>query len=131
MGPDLKCPEVQQATVKIQSSFRGFKARKEVKSKKQKAGDVVFAALTIQRAFKRYRKRKIEEGLPDLKCPEVQQATVKIQSSFRGFRARKEVKNKKQKAGDVVFAALTIQRAFKRYRKRKIEEGLPDLKCPE
>merc|ERR1712045_984159 len=98
-------------------------------------GDVVFAAMTIQRAFKKYKQRKlqkqIEEGLPDLNAKDVQEATIKIQSSFRGFQARKKVEAKKRKAGDVVFAALTIQRAFKRYKQRKqikqIEEGLPDL----
>ena len=133
--PDLNSKDVQDATVKIQSSFRGFQARKQVKAKKKSAGDVVFAAMTIQRAFKRYKKRKIqkqlEESLPDLNSKDVQDATVKIQSSFRGFQARKQVKAKKKSAGDVVFAAMTIQRAFKRYKKRKIqkqlEEDLPDL----
>ena len=135
--PDLNSKDVQDATVKIQSSFRGFQARKQVKAKKKNAGDVVFAAMTIQRAFKRYKKRKIqkqlEEDLPDLNSKDVQDATVKIQSSFRGFQARKQVKAKKRSAGDVVFAAMTIQRAFKRYKKRKLmnEEGLPDLKCAQ
>merc|ERR1711988_483813 len=96
---------------------------KQVKAKKKSAGDVVFAAMTIQRAFKRYKKRKIqkqlEESLPDLNSKDVQDATVKIQSSFRGFQARKQVKAKKRRAGDVVFAAMTIQRAFKRYKARK------------
>merc|ERR1712062_712953 len=111
--PNLNCRDVQEATIKIQSSFRGFQARKKVEAKKRKAGDVVFAAMTIQRAFKKYKQRKlkkqIEEGLPDLNCRDVQEATIKIQSSFRGFQARKKVDAKKRKAGDVVFAAMTIQ----------------------
>merc|ERR1712214_172401 len=102
--PDLNSKDVQDATVKIQSSFRGFQARKQVKAKNKSAGDVAFAAMTIQRAFKRYKKRKIqkqlEEDLPDLNSKDVQDATVKIQSSFRGFQARKQVKAKKKSAGD-------------------------------
>merc|ERR1712083_173957 len=97
---DLNCRDVQEATIKIQSSFRGFQARKKVDAKKRKAGDVVFAAMTIQRAFKKYKQRKqkkqIEEGLPNLNCRDVQEATIKIQSSFRGFQARKKVEAKKK-----------------------------------
>merc|ERR1712170_165385 len=102
--PDLNAKDVQEATIKIQSSFRGFQARKKVEKKKRRAGDVVFAAMTIQRAFKKYKQRKlkkeIEEGLPDLNSKDVQEATIKIQSSFRGFQARKKVESKKKKAGD-------------------------------
>merc|ERR1712079_775555 len=93
--------------------------------------------MTIQRAFKRYKKRKLmnEEGLPDLKCAQVQEATLKIQSAYRGFRTRQDVKSKKNKPADVMFAAIRIQRAFKRYKARKqrreIEEGLPDLNSSE
>ena len=106
--------------------------------KKRKAGDVVFAAMTIQRAFKKYKQRKlkrqIEEGLPDLNAKDVQEATIKIQSSFRGFQARKKVEKKKRRAGEVVFAAMTIQRAFKRYKAKKqkqAENDLPDLNDSE
>merc|ERR1712032_7854 len=99
--------------------------RKKVVAKKRKAGDVVFAAMTIQKTFKRYKQRKLkkqlEEGLPDLNAKDVQEATIKIQSSFRGFQARKKVEAKNRKAGDVVFAAMTIHKAFKRYKQRKLE----------
>merc|ERR1712038_745589 len=102
--------------------------------KKRSAGDVVFAVLRIQRAFKRYKARKeLKESLPDLNDSEVQMATVKIQSAFRGFKTRQDMK--KRSAGDVVFAVLRIQRAFKRYKLRKLkraqEEDLPDLESNE
>ena len=127
--PDLNDSEVQMATVKIQSAFRGFKTRQEMK--KRSAGDVVFAVLRIQRAFKRYKARKeLKESLPDLNDSEVQMATVKIQSAFRGFKTRQDMK--KRSAGDVVFAVLRIQRAFKRYKARKeLKESLPDLNDSE
>merc|ERR1712183_238974 len=70
------------------------------------------------RAFKRYKARKLKESLPDLNDSEVQMATVKIQSAFRGFKTRQEMK--KRSAGDVVFAVLRIQRAFKRYKAREV-----------
>merc|ERR1711974_444618 len=109
--PDLNDSEVQMATVKIQSAFRGFKTRQEMK--KRSAGDVVFAVMRIQRAFKRYKARKeLKESLPDLNDSEVQMATVKIQSAFRGFKTRNDMK--KRSAVDVISAVLRIQRAFKR-----------------
>ena len=56
------------------------------KAPKRKWADLVSAALTIQRAFRRYKARKAEaEDLPDLKCADVAAATVMIQKSFRGF----------------------------------------------
>ena len=114
--PDLNDSEVQMATVKIQSAFRGFKTRQEMK--KRSAGDVVFAVLRIQRAFKRYKARKeLKESLPDLNDSEVQMATVKIQSAFRGFKTRQDMK--KKSAVDVISAVLRIQRAFKRYKARE------------
>ena len=104
------------ATVKIQSAFRGFKTRQDMK--KRSAGDVVFAVLRIQRAFKRYKARKeLKESLPDLNDSEVQMATVKIQSAFRGFKTRQDMK--KKSAVDVISAVLRIQRAFKRYKARE------------
>merc|ERR1711879_912640 len=118
---------------------RGFQARKKVDAKKRKAGDIVFAAMTIQRAFKKYKQRRLkmqlEEGLPDLNSKDVQEATIKIQSSFRGFKARKKVESRKRRAGDVVFAAMTIQRAFKRFKAKKMkqqtEDDLPNLNSSE
>merc|ERR1712062_635521 len=108
-----------EATLKIQSCYRGFKTRKQVENKKQKASDVLFAAMKIQKAFRKYKERKIqkeiEANLPDIGRKDVQEATLKIQSCYRGFKTRKQVENKKQKASDVLFAAMKIQKAFRRY----------------
>merc|ERR1712119_243971 len=115
-------------------AYRGFQTRKAAE-KKQKASDVLFAAMKIQKAFRKYKKRKIqreiEAGLPDIGSKDVQEATLKIQSCYRGFKTRKQVENRKQKASDVLFAAMKIQKAFRQYKKRKIrkeiEAGLPDI----
>merc|ERR1712130_86820 len=68
--PDLNCAQVQDATIKIQSAYRGFKTRKEMKE----AG----------------------EDLPDLEAADVAAATVKIQSAYKGFRVRQDMKKKKE-----------------------------------
>merc|ERR1712013_553852 len=70
MGPDLNCAQVQDATVKIQSAYKGFKTRQQIKKEK--------------------------EIMPDLKSTEVQDATLKIQSAYKGFRVRKELKQKEE-----------------------------------
>ena len=82
--PNLKDPQMAIAAVKIQSVYRGFQLRQQKKPAKRKWADVVMAALTIQRAYRKYRARKDI----DLKDPEMAKAAVKIQTVFRGFKTR-------------------------------------------
>ena len=85
---DLNDPEVDKAALKIQSSFRGHQARKEVKEIKEKQDN--------ESKDKRAKTRDLEEisihkeSLNssmdiDLNDPEVDKAALKIQSSFRGL----------------------------------------------
>merc|ERR1712013_957193 len=60
----------QDATMKIQSAYRGFKTRKELKES--------------------------GEDLPDLKAADVAQATIKIQSAYKGFKVRKNIKEQQE-----------------------------------
>merc|ERR1712051_550233 len=119
--------EVVAAAMKIQAGWKGFKTRKQMND----IMTVTAAVMTIQRSFRKYKARNLsrDDSLPDLESHEVQQATVKIQSAFRGFKTRKEMKSRS--ALDTMFAAIRIQRAFKRYKLRKMqraqEEDLPDL----
>merc|ERR1711874_52210 len=67
---------------------------------------------------------EVGEDMPDLDDSDVENATIKIQSAFRGFQARKNIVKskpsfKKQKFEDIVHAAIVIQRTYRRYKKRK------------
>jgi len=147
--PDLDSTQVQDATLKIQSAYRGFKTRKELKESGEelpdlKAKDVVAATIIIQAAYKGFRTRKMvekhKEIMPDLNCAQVQDATIKIQSAYRGFKTRKELRDSGQdlpdlKAADVVAATIKIQSAYKGFQTRKMikkhKEVLPDLNCAQ
>merc|ERR1712129_678540 len=83
MGDD---PETAKAATKIQASFRGSQSRKEVKSMKEKE-ETVEESVTAQEA--------VEEIDIDMDDPETALAATKIQASFRGSQARKEVKTMK------------------------------------
>merc|ERR1712154_240027 len=110
--PNLKDPEVKAATVKIQSSFRGFQTRK--KMRQYQSFDVAMAVIRIQSAFRAYRARKkvqMLKEMPDLKDPEVKAATVKIQASFKGYQTRKKMK--KYSAMDTAMAVIRIQSAYR------------------
>ena len=105
-----------------------------------KFADIVRSTVTIQRAYRRYKRRKLEEDLPDLNCSQVMDATIKIQSAFRGFKARKKLKSDKDdlpdlNAADVAAAALKIQSAYKGFQARKMikqhKEIMPDLNCAQ
>ena len=81
---DLNDPDVGKAAVKIQSSFRGHQARKEVGAIKNDNNN----------GKQQDQDNKVEEEEEidiDLDDPDVGKAAVKIQSSFRGHQARKEV----------------------------------------
>ena len=107
--PDLKCADVASATIRIQKVFRGYQARKRVEDLK----DV------------------------NLKNPQLAKTAVKIQSVQRGFHQTRQPKPKqkqqqkqqpaKRSWADVVMAAMTIQRAYRKYKARKDI----DLKDPE
>ena len=105
-----------------------------------KFADIVKSAITIQRAFRKYKKKKLEDGLPDLESDDVKNATVKIQSAYRGFKTRKNIKPKKEdlpdlEAADVAAAALKIQSAYRGFQNRKglrkRQDSLPDLKAKD
>merc|ERR1719400_2638209 len=87
MMPDLNCAQVQDATLKIQSAYRGFQTRKQMKAAKEdlpdlKADDVVAATIKIQSAYKGFKTRQMvqkhKEIMPDLNCAQVQD-TVRLQ----------------------------------------------------
>lgn len=99
---DLNDPEVQGAALKIQSSFRGHKARKEVKSIKSEVSESAppateSAEVTAEPdvAAPEAKAEGEEEVDIDLNDPEVQGAALKIQASFRGHKARESVKSMK------------------------------------
>jgi hypothetical protein len=149
--PNLNCPDIQDATFKIQSAYRGFKARRDLRESEQNlqdlpdlhAADVAAATIKIQSAYKGFRTRQMikkhNETLPNLNCAKVQDATVKIQSAFRGFKTRKELKTvtghdlPDLKAADVAAATVKIQAAYKGFRTRQAikqhQEVLPNLNC--
>jgi len=147
--PDLKDAEVENATLKIQSAYRGFQTRKQMKEAKEdlpdlKAKEVVDATIKIQSAYKGFRTRKMvqkhKEIMPDLNCAQVQDATVKIQSAYRGFQTRKQMKEANEdlpdlKADDVVAATIKIQSAYKGFKTRQMvqkhKEIMPDLNCAQ
>merc|ERR1711915_476263 len=169
--PDLNCAQVQDATVKIQSAYRGFKTRQELQQKVVSVSDSsdssepsatesedeikkptrVSSVRRAQGTKTRTDRQIIPESsatesdaiesmpdtdiddedrayvpksrvrvpdssateseagddLPDLDDSDVENATIKIQSAFRGFQARKNIKTsipavRRQRFADVV-----------------------------
>ncbi|XP_046543963.1 triadin-like isoform X9 [Haliotis rubra] len=135
---DLEDPQTEKAAVMIQAQFRGFKTRKDMTNTNSET--------TTEAAPEESKQEEEEEVDIDLTDPEVEKAAVKIQSGFKGFKARKEMKasgeasptkseneETKQEAKteeeeevdidlddpDVEKAALKIQAGFKGFKARK------------
>ncbi|KAL5270836.1 hypothetical protein ACHWQZ_G001490 [Mnemiopsis leidyi] len=95
----------EEAAVRIQSSYKGFKVRKEIQEQKETK-----AATRIQANFRGHKTRKelagqggtdeVDEVYPNDEnddCPgysEEEAAAIKIQANFRGHKTRKELAGK-------------------------------------
>merc|ERR1712008_248412 len=99
---DLDDPETEMAATKIQAGYKGMKTRKEMKAKKKENEEIVEPNVTTLEAE--------EEIDIDLDDPETAIAATKIQASFRGSQARKEVKNLKENE-EAVEQNITAQEA--------------------
>ncbi|XP_071095770.1 uncharacterized abhydrolase domain-containing protein DDB_G0269086-like isoform X2 [Haliotis cracherodii] len=131
---DLNDPEVEKAATKIQASFKGHKARKEVKALKGSEEDAPPAAAET--------KAEEEEIDIDLEDPQTEKAAIMIQAQFRGFKTRKDIdtsksettteaapgeaKQEEEEEVDIDLtdpelekAAMKIQSGFKGYKARK------------
>ena len=132
---DMTDPNVEKSATKIQATFRGSKARKEVaKIKEEKVivvdEEVEKSATIIQSGYRGHLARKkvsqareenAEEPENAQGGPDVDKSATVIQANYRGHRARKEMATMREKARgpDVDRSATVIQANYRGHRARK------------
>merc|ERR1712128_277426 len=121
--------ELTRRPIKTTSFEKTTKTAVRKQPSRPKLADVVHAAITIQRAYRRYKKRKIErvnmtrkqdQKKSGLKSQKSKQELTRKTSKTNQGPLRKQ--KSKPKFAEVVHAAITIQRAYRRYKKKKEEK---------
>merc|ERR1712079_642251 len=129
--------QVASAALRIQSWYRGYKARKELGLISLGSSEE-FDTGTIKRRTKRTTE---EDELPDLNDKEIADAAIKIQAVYKGFKIRQKIEKKKQldddlpdlNDKDIADAAVKIQAVYKGFKirqtikKKQLDDDLPDL----
>ena len=134
--------DVVNAAIKIQGAYRGYRARCEIrehhdsldkaesksphKKKSKREGqkkekhraawaDVVDAVITIQKAYRKYRRNKILQQIDVDDCDKekAEAAIVKIQAHYKGFQTRKTMASEKQELNKKKEKSKTINQGVK------------------
>jgi hypothetical protein len=135
---DLKDPEVEQAATKIQASYKGHQTRKEMKQKKEEStlgskcevleskdeqADSPKEASNPENAKKGEKEEVIDIDLND---PDVEMAATKIQAGFKGHQTRKDLKQQKQEAVEILSEDCEAGEPEKTVETEEIEIDLND-----
>ena len=118
---DLNDPNVEKSATKIQATFRGSKARKEVAKVKEEKKLEVLEENSNNNVKCMYPEEEIDIDMTD---SNVEKSATKIQATFRGSKARKEVaKIKEEKVivvdEEVEKSATIIQSGYRGHLARK------------
>ncbi|XP_052805345.1 uncharacterized protein LOC128234843 isoform X4 [Mya arenaria] len=85
-----------EAAEKIQAGFRGYQDRQKFADlKSRKSGGIPADNREPEKGGKQEEEEEVDIDLND---PDVEKAAVKIQAGFKGFKARQEIKEMKEKA---------------------------------
>ncbi|GFQ88940.1 uncharacterized protein TNCT_315491, partial [Trichonephila clavata] len=92
---DLTDKDLEKAAAKIQSTYRNFTARKKqvepsTDPPKQEEPTVNAKEETPVKKVENNEEENLDDI--DLEDPDVEKAALKIQSTFRGYKSRKEIK---------------------------------------
>ncbi|GAX76514.1 hypothetical protein CEUSTIGMA_g3960.t1 [Chlamydomonas eustigma] len=93
---DVDADAMNKAATKVQSTFRGYQARKRVEDIKASEGAAAFESAQAEEEPEEVVNAAVAE---DIEAEALNKAATKVQSTFRGYQARKRVEDIKASKG--------------------------------